>query len=377
MSILAKVQSALKGEEPSPKRRLRVGFVGCGEVVQIMHWPSLSQLADHFEVTALCDVSPLIAEQLGRLWNVDILTTDHRELVAREEVDVVLVANPNAFHAEVTLDAIAAGKHVLVEKPMCVTRQEAEQIVAAQKKSGVAVQVGYMRRYAPAFLEGCEIVKAMKEIKFARVRDFIGSNALIVGPTSRVIRDEQLLKSLGKETKMRDTALIEEALGANPSPSLRVAYEILLGLSSHDLSAMRELLGRPNKVLYAGQRSGGRYMSAAFDYGPYICQFETGIDEIPRFDAHLEVYGSRKVVRIQYDTPYVRNLPTRLFVTETSGRSGVTNLDLHPAWGDPFVAEWKAFYENVTEKKAPKTEPADFVHDLELFAEMVQLMRDN
>jgi predicted dehydrogenase len=376
MSILAKGQSAHEGEDPSPKRRLRVGFVGCGEVAQILHWPTLSQLADRFEVTALCDVSLLILEQLGKLWNVDILTTDHRELVARDEVDVVLVANPNSFHAEVTLDAIAAGKHVLVEKPMCVTRREAEQIVVAQKKSGVAVQVGYMRRYAPAFLEGCEIVKAMKEIKFARVRDFIGSNSLIIGPTSRVVRDEQLLKSIKKETKMRDTALIEEALGANPSPALRRAYEVLLGLSSHDLSAMRELLGTPNKVLYAAQRSGGLYIAAAFDYGPYICQFETGIDKIARFDAHLEVYGSQKVVRIQYDTPYVRNLPIRLLVTENRGRSGVASLDLHPAWGDPFVAEWKAFYENVTETKAPKTGPADFVHDLELFAEMVQLMRN-
>jgi predicted dehydrogenase len=376
MSILAKVQNALKGNDPSVKRRLRVGFVGCGEVTQILHWASLSQLADRFEVTALCDVSPLISEQLGKLWNVDILTTDHRELVARSEIDVVLVANPHAFHAEVTLDAIAAGKHVLVEKPMCITRREAEQIVAAQKKSGVAVQVGYMRRYAPAFLEGCEIVKAMKEIKFARVRDFIGSNSLIVGPTSRVIRDEQLLKSQKKVTKMREAALVEEALGPNPSAALRQAYEILLGLSSHDLSAMRELLGRPNKVLYAAQRSVGRYMAAAFDYGPYICHFETGIDNIARFDAHLEVYGSEKVVRIQYDTPYVRNLPIRLFVTENSGRSGVTSLDMHPAWGDPFVAEWNAFYKNVTETRPPKTGPADFVHDLELFAEMTQLMRN-
>jgi hypothetical protein len=53
----------------------------------------------------------------------------------------------------------------------------------------------------------------------------------------------------------------------------------------------------------------------------------------------------------------------------------VTRLDSHPAWGDPFVAQWKAFYENVTENKAPKTDPADFVQDLELFAEMARLMR--
>jgi predicted dehydrogenase len=359
----------------SPKRRIKVGIVGCGEVAQIMHWPSLYQLVDQFEVTALCDVSPLILEKLGKLWNVRTLTTNHRELVTRNDVDAILVANPNAFHAEVTLDAIAAGKHVLVEKPMCVTRREADQIVGAQKNGNVVVQVGYMRRYAPAFLEGCQEVKTIKEIKFARVRDFLGLNSLIVNPTSRVVRDEQLPDSVKNDSKLRDETLMDEALGGNPSPVLRRAYATMLGLSSHDLSAMRELLGMPNKVLFAAQRGGGLYLAATFDYGPYICQFETGIDGIPRFDAHLEVYGNEKVVRIQYDTPYVRNLPIRLFITEDNGRGGVTNVVSHPVWGDPFVAEWKTFYENVTENKAPKTGPADFAQDLELFAEMARLMR--
>ena len=202
----------------SSKRRIRVGIVGCGEVTQIMHWPSLYQLGDKFEVTALCDVSPLILEELGKLWNVRTLTTNHRDLVARSDVDAILVANPNAFHAEVTLDGVAAGKHVLVEKPMCVTRREADQIIGAQKNSKVAVQVGYMRRYAPAFLEGCEEVKAMEEIKFARVRDFLGSNSLIVNPTSRVIRDEQLPSSVKNDARLRDEALMDEALGENRRP---------------------------------------------------------------------------------------------------------------------------------------------------------------
>ena len=376
MSNLAEKQAVRESGPPSSKRRLRVGFVGCGEVTQIMHWPSLYQLSEQFEVTALCDVSPLILEELGKLWNVQTFTTNYREVVTRSDVDVVLIANPNAFHAEVTLAAIAAGKHVLIEKPMCVTRREAEEIIAAQKRSDVLVQVGYMRRYAPAFLEGCAAVKAMKEIKFARVRDFLGFNNLIVGPTSRVIRDEQLPESVKNDAKLRDEALMDEALGGEPSPVLRRAYAVMLGLSSHDLSAMRELLGVPNKVLFAAQRSGGLYMAAAFDYGPFVCQFETGIDGIARFDAHLEVYGSQKVVRIQYDTPYVRNSPIRLFITEDNGRGGVTTLDSNPVWGDPFVAEWKAFYDNITEKKAPKTGPADFLHDLELFAEMATLMRE-
>jgi predicted dehydrogenase len=377
MSNQAAENAKEKNPKPLSKRRLRVGFVGCGEVAQIIHRPSLHQLPDQFEVTALCDVSPRILEELGNLWNIGTLTTDHRELVQRSDVDAVLVANPNAFHAEVTLDAIAAGKHVLVEKPMCVTLREAEQIVAAQKNTKVVVQVGYMRRYAAAFLEGCEMVKAMTEIRFARVRDFIGSNSLIINPTSRVIRDLELPEAAKMDAKLRDEALVEEALGGKPSDSLRRAYGLLLGLSSHDLSAMRELLGMPGKVLFAAQRSGGLYMTAIFDYGPFVCQFETGIDGIARFDAHLEVYGSHQVVRVQYDTPYVRNLPIRLFVTEDNGRGGVRSLELHPVWGDPFVAEWRAFYENITQGKLPKTGPEDFVQDLELFAEMARQMRES
>jgi predicted dehydrogenase len=139
MSTQTEEQAAREPAAALAKRRIRVGIVGCGEVAQIMHWPSLYQLADHYEVTSLCDISSKVLEQLGKNWNVENLTTDHRKLVTHHDVDAVLVANPNAFHAEVTLDAIAAGKHVLVEKPMCITRREADRIIAAQRSSDVVV----------------------------------------------------------------------------------------------------------------------------------------------------------------------------------------------------------------------------------------------
>jgi len=351
-------------------------MIGCGEVTQIMHWPSLNELAELYEVTGLCDISPAVLETLGKQWNIATLTTDHRQLVSRSDVDVVLVANPHAFHAEATLAAIGAGKHVLVEKPMCINRREAEQIIAGQETNQVVVQVGYMRRYAPAFLDACAEVGNLGAIKFARVRDFLGSNTLIINQTSRVVRDPHLPKRLTKEASLRDEELVLEALGGEPSEDLKSAYRLMLGLSSHDLSAMRELLGTPKKVLFAGQRSGGRYLTAAFDYGSYICHFETGVDNIPRFDAQVEVFGEQKVLRVQYDTPYVRNLPIRVFITEANGRGGVTRIDSHPIWGDPFVAEWEALHSNVMEKRSPKSGPRDFLLDLELFNHMARLMRE-
>ena len=140
----------------------------------------------------------------------------------------------------------------------------------------------------------------------------------------------------------------------------RAAYRLLLSVSSHDISVMRELLGMPDRVLHATARHGGQYLTATFDYGSFVCQFETGIDEIPRFDCHIEVYADERVVRLEYDTPYVRNLPTRVVVLEANGRGGVHETTMHTAWGDAFVSEWRAFHRSVTEGVAPRTSAADF-----------------
>lgn len=354
--------------------QLRVGIVGCGEVTQIMHLPSLRQLADQFTVTAICDVSERVVQSVGEQWQVARRFRDERELLALDDLDAILVANPDAYHATTALAAIAAGKHVLIEKPMCLTLGEADALAAAQARAGVVVQVGYMRRYAPAFVEACRRLPELGPIRLARVHDVLGFNSLFVSETSTVMRGDDVPEGLLAEGKARRERLLDEALGDAPA-ELRRVYGLLLGLSSHDLSAMRELLGMPRGVLYAAQRQGGLYLTAAFDYGDYVCQFETGIDNIPRFDAHLEVYGEQQVLRVQYDTPYVRNLPIHFQLTEANGQGGVVERVELPVWGDAFVAEWRAFFSNVVERRQPKTSPADFRKDLELFRDMIALMR--
>jgi predicted dehydrogenase len=353
--------------------RLRVGVVGCGEVTQLLHLPSLDFLSDQFEVAALCDVSEQVLECVADRWRIAGRHRDYRDLLARADLDVVLVANPDAYHAEVVIAALAAGKHVLVEKPTCITLREADEIMAAQRRSGRLVQIGTMRRYAPAFLEACRLLPDLGPIRLARVHDVLGWNHLFTNDTSRVIRGD-LAPEVIASGEARRHALITEAIG-EASADLRTAYGLLLSLASHDISAMRELIGMPLGVLYAAQRKGGWYMSAAFDYGDFVCQYETGINEIARFDAHVEVYGDERILRVEYDTPYVRNLPIRVRVTEASQGGAVSDREIHPGWGDAFVAEWRTFYANVIEGREPKTSPADFRHDLELFRTMVSSMQ--
>jgi predicted dehydrogenase len=354
--------------------RTRIGVIGCGEVTQIIHLPTLSQLSDRFEVTALCDVSANVRRGVGDLWGIDRRFGDARDLLALPDVDAVLVANPDPWHADTTLAAVEANKDVLVEKPMCLGPRECGAIVAAAERTGAIVQVGYMRRHAAAMAEAKRALGELGEVRFARAHDVVGPNRVIVDGTSRVVRADDVAADAGVALGERRRALVEEALGPL-SPTVARAYDLLLGLGSHDLSAMRELLGEPRGVGYATARGGGEYVSASIDYGGFVCQFDLGVDEIPRYDTFLEVYGARRVLRIRYDTPYVRNLPTRLETLEASGRDGVSERSLQPSWGDPFVAQWQAFHDCVTERRQPVASAADFRRDLDLFGEMIGLMR--
>jgi predicted dehydrogenase len=354
-------------------RRIRVGVIGCGEAAQLLHLPALVQLSDRFEVTAVCDVSPTVLNGVGDLWGIDRRVSDYRELAALGEVDAVVIANPDPWHGDAALAAIEAGKDVLVEKPMCLGPRECDEIVAAAEAAGRIVQVGYMRRHVPALADAKQLLAEMGEIRFARVHDVIGLNREIIDQTARVVRGDDVPRDAIDATWARRGAMIDEALGDVPDAHAN-AYGLLLGLGSHDSSAMRDLLGTPQSVSHATERRDGMYVTATLDYGAFVCHFEIGVDEIPRYDTHIEVFGARHVLRIRWDVPYVRNLPTTLTVLEADDRGGFSERTVMPEWGDPFVEEWLAFHESVCHRMPPRTSATDFRQDLDLFGAMVELM---
>lgn len=186
-----------------------------------------------------------------------------------------------------------------------------------------------------------------------------------------VAEDRKTLNIAGGEA-----AATELAIGARSAVIARAygAPSLFLGLASHDISAMRELLGRPERVLCATQRLSGRVITGVFDFGRYVCQFEAAVDQIPRFDAHIEVLTDAQVFRLDYDTPYVRHQPARLSVTERHGAAGLSHASAFPSRYDSFAIEWREFRRNIVEGRRPKTSIADAREDLEIFRDMVALM---
>lgn len=354
-------------------QRVRVGVIGLGEVAQIIHLPILEALADQYEIGAICDISPTLLRVIGDRYGVAQRYTDFNELVQQSDLDAIFVLNSDEYHADGVISAVRHGKHVLVEKPMCLTLREAEEIIRARDEAGVQVMVAYMRRFAPAFLQAIDEVRGLDSIGYARIRDIIGRNRLIIDQANVVHRPGDFPAGAQEDRTARATRLVQEAIGDVP-PEIVRAYRLLLGLNSHDLSAMRELLGVPRRVVAARQWRGGNYLTALFEYDGYCAVLETGVDDQVRFDAHIEVYGPDKSVRIQYDSPYIRHLPTTLVIQETRG-DALEERVVRPTFKDPYTHELAYFHTVATEGVAPKTTPEDFMQDLQLIHQIVAALQ--
>src|SRR5262249_7314313 len=123
-------------------------------------------------LTACADLDSDRAEALARTMPGVTATDDWRAAIARPDVDLVIVSTVNNALAPVTLAAIEAGKHVLVEKPAAVTASELERVIDAADAAGVCVRVGFNHRYHPAFLKARELFEggALGQMMFVRAR---------------------------------------------------------------------------------------------------------------------------------------------------------------------------------------------------------------
>jgi predicted dehydrogenase len=125
---------------------VRVGLLGCGAVAQVAHLPAYRRLRN-VKLVALCDAEAPKLRALRERTEVPHAVRSLDELLAIDEVEAVDVCLPSHLHREAVLGALAAGKHVLCEKPLALTPQDVVEIMAAQRASGRVVLVGMNNRY--------------------------------------------------------------------------------------------------------------------------------------------------------------------------------------------------------------------------------------
>ena len=127
---------------------IRVGMLGCGKIAQVRHIP---EYADNANVELYAFYNPTVkrAEDMAAKYGGKVYATAE-ELIADPNIDAVSVCAANYAHAELTIKALKAGKHVLCEKPMAVTIEECEEMVKAAKESGKYLMIAHNQRLAKA-----------------------------------------------------------------------------------------------------------------------------------------------------------------------------------------------------------------------------------
>lgn len=128
--------------------RIRVGVIGTGFGAQV-HLPALAAL-QNFEITALCGRDIAKVDTIADIYDIRHVYTDYRDLIACPEVDAITIATPPALHHPTAVAAIAAGKHVLCEKPMARNAKEAREMARMAETSGVTAMLGHEFRFTPA-----------------------------------------------------------------------------------------------------------------------------------------------------------------------------------------------------------------------------------
>jgi len=130
---------------------LRVGLIGAGRMGSVFA-QTLAFSVSEVDLVAIADRHESTARQAADRFGVKSTYSDYRQLLAQDDIQAVVIATPTATHPEVIQAAAAAGKHIFCEKPLAQTLPECDASIAAAASAGVRLQLGFMRRFDPAYV---------------------------------------------------------------------------------------------------------------------------------------------------------------------------------------------------------------------------------
>ena len=135
---------------------LKIGVIGCGSIAKHRHLPEYAN-NEHVEIVAVCDIVEERVNAIAEQYNAEAYT-NYEELLANSEIDAVSVCTPNYLHAPVSIAALKAGKHVLCEKPMATSKEEAEEMIQVAKQTNKKLMIAHNQRFVPSHQKARQLV---------------------------------------------------------------------------------------------------------------------------------------------------------------------------------------------------------------------------
>lgn len=310
--------------------KLKVAVIGCGSIARHRHLIEYAANPD-VEITAVCDIVKDRAEEMALAYEAKVYT-EYEQLLKTEDVDAVSVCLPNYLHAPASIAALNAGKHVLCEKPMATSSEEAEDMIKAAKENGKKLMIGHNQRFVPSHQKAKQLIESGEAGKIYSFRTTFGHG----GPE-------------GWSIDGRDSWFFEK----------EKAFIGAMGdLGVHKADLMRYLLGEEFSEVAAFVETSAKGDTDVDDNAAVVLKSESGIIGTlaaswaynAMEDNSTIIYGEKAILRLEDDPKY------SLVVQYTTGE--VVNYELggiqtNESGGQTTTHVIDHFVESILEDKEP------------------------
>ena len=267
---------------------IKIGIIGCGKIAQVRHIPEYAA-NPHAEVYGFYDINQARAQELAEAYGGKAFAS-YEELLADPAIEAVSVCAANHVHAEISIAALKAGKHVLCEKPMAISLEECEAMVAAARESGKYLMIGQNQRLAKAHSKARELIEQGaigKVLTFRTIFGHGGPETWSIDPGSNVWFFDKTKAAMGAmaDLGIHKTDMIQYVLGTK----IVKTQAVLSTLDKRD--ATGQLIGVDDNAICIYQMENGVIgtMTASWTY--YAAEDNTTV-----------IYGTKGELRL-YDDP--------------------------------------------------------------------------
>ena len=345
---------------------IKLGYVGCGFMAQKVHIPNFTSLPN-CELIGLAEVRPELGRKVQQRWGIPHFYTDHTELAADPKIEAVAVSADFALQGEIAKDLLRGGKQVFMEKPMAVSVQQAESIVAAGKAAGTKLMVGYMKRYDA----GNELVRSKVDqfretgelggMTYARNHGFCGEWICNLD-TSMVTSDVPKPEASAQTPEW----LPSEWVGA---------YLSYLQQYTHNINLLRWFLdaGDQVQVKTVDLDDNGYSGVVIFDMAGVRVTLETGRVSHYRWDEHTQIYFEDGWVHTWAPPLLLKNTPAEVEIYRAGEIQEISRPIPKPNWTWAYRREAEHFIENVRNDILFRSSGEDTLTDVQLFEDIYRM----
>jgi predicted dehydrogenase len=317
-------------------RKLGVGVLGVGEMGK-RHAENLRRLVPEARLVAIADVAAQRARQIAEELEIDHAYGTLEELLQDKQVDAVVIATPDKFHAQSIRLAAAAGKDILCEKPLALTLEDAQAALAEVSRARARLQIGFMRHYDPAYVSAKKLIEAGE----------IGTPVVF--------------KSLGRDKDEPPLAAYQSGINGMLFYTNSIHdFDLARWLMQDEVSEVQAYTTtaiRPELANYRDIVAG--VVNLKFAHGA-IGNIESHAQAIYGYDVRTEIIGSKGSIFVGT----LQKTPATFLTAHGSSK----NLADHflSQFADAYLAEIRDFVHNMLSDRAPLVTGEDGLRALEI-----------